>query len=226
MPSQMHWSNFIRSFYENLDNRPSLPRPVEWLYPQVDESVRKIVSTFAEKFYCDGQTRRLLLGINPGRFGAGVTGVNFTAPRQLKEFCGLDHSFKDQSELSAEFIYAMIAAYGGASKFYSDYFIGSVCPLGLTRKGKNLNYYDDRGVLEKLEPFIIENLQKLVDFNVDRNLCFSIGGEKNYKYLLSLNKKFGWFKDIQPLPHPRFIMQYRRTQIQQYIEQYLEVLKK
>ena len=98
--------------------------------------------------------------------------------------------------------------------------------MGLTRKGKNLNYYDDRGVLEKLEPFIIENLQKLVDFNVDRNLCFSIGGEKNYKYLLSLNKKFGWFKDIQPLPHPRFIMQYRRKQIQQYIEQYLEVLKK
>jgi hypothetical protein len=165
-----------------------------------------------------------MLGINPGRFGAGVTGVNFTAPRQLKEHCGLEHPFKDQSELSAEFIYAMISAYGGPEKFYGDYFIGSVCPLGFVRDGKNLNYYDDKDLLAAVEPFIIRNLEKLVSFKVDRKICFSIGGEKNYKYLASLNKRFGWFEELQPLPHPRFIMQYRRKQVPEFIAQYLDSL--
>jgi hypothetical protein len=118
------------------------------------------------------------LGINPGRFGAGVTGVNFTAPNQLKEFCGIDHEFKKQSELSAEFIYEMIGAYGGTEKFYSNFFIGSVCPLGFIKQGKNINYYDDRKLLETVEPFIIKNLNQLLDFNVDVKNCFAIGEKK------------------------------------------------
>jgi hypothetical protein len=224
MPAEKLWSTFISSFYSNLELRPALPNRIEWLFPQDDERVLKMVEAFAEKFYCDGKTRRLLLGINPGRFGAGVTGVNFTAPRQLKENLGMDHPFKDQSELSAEFVYAMISAYGGPEKFYSDYFIGSVCPLGFVKDGKNLNYYDDKALLETVEPFIVRNLQKLVAFKVQRDICFSIGEEKNYKYLLSLNKRFGWFERIEPLPHPRFIMQYRRRQVPQFIDQYLRSL--
>ena len=73
----------------------------------------QVVKHFFEKFYSDNNPRRLLLGINPGRFGAGITGVNFTAPKQLKENCGIDHAWKKSSELSAEFIYDMITAYGG-----------------------------------------------------------------------------------------------------------------
>ena len=226
MPTQKLWSNFIVSYYKNLELRPSLPGSVKWLYPQDDVRVLEIVSAFAEKFYCDGQTRQLMLGINPGRFGAGVTGVNFTAPRQLKENCGIDHPFKDHSELSAEFIYEMITAYGGVSKFYSRFFIGSVCPLGLVSEGRNLNYYDDKKVLQLLEPFIVNNIEQLAAYKVDRDLCFSIGGEKNYKYLQTLNKKFGWFREIQPLPHPRFIMQYRRKQVPHFIRHYIDALKK
>ena len=85
-----------------------------------------------------------MLGINPGRFGAGITGVNFTAPRQLKENCGIDHPWGNSSELSAEFIYEMIAAFGGPAKFYADYFIGAVSPLGYMKDRKNINYYDDK----------------------------------------------------------------------------------
>ena len=224
MQAEKLWNQFIPSFYSDLENRPQLQGQVQWLYPQKDETVGKIVEAFAEKFYCDGKTRRLLLGINPGRFGAGVTGVNFTAPRQLRDHCGIDHPFKDQSELSAEFIYAMISAYGGPEKFYSDYFIGSVCPLGLVKGGKNLNYYDDKDLLETVEPFIIRKLEELASFRVDRQVCFSIGGEKNYKYLLSLNQRFDWFEQIRPLPHPRFIMQYRRKKVQEFIDLYLEAI--
>ena len=134
------WEEHLTSFYQNLEPPNNLPNQIEWLYPQKDPTVIKIVVQFLHQFYNDNNPRTLLLGINPGRFGAGVTGVNFTAARQLREVCEIDHSFKDQSELSAEFIYAMIHKYGGAQKFYSDFFIGSVSPLGFIRNGKNLNY--------------------------------------------------------------------------------------
>lgn len=185
-----------------------------------------IVQQFLHKYYDDDEQRKLLIGINPGRFGAGVTGVNFTAPKQLFECCGINHPFKNQTELSAEFIYEMINKYGGAEKFYSHFFIGSVCPLGFIQNGKNINYYDDKELLKIVEPFIIRHLKDLVNFNVNRKTCFAIGGEKNFKYLLSLNERFHWFAEIVPLPHPRFIMQYRRKQKQQFIEQYLQLITK
>lgn len=186
----------------------------------------KVVKLFLDKYYHDSGERRIFLGINPGRFGAGVTGVNFTAPKQLTEECTIEHSFKKQSELSAEFIYEMINAYGGPSEFYSHFFIGSVCPLGFIKHGKNINYYDDKELLKVVEPFIIKNIERLISFQTDRSVGFAIGGEKNFKYLNALNDRFQWFDNIIPLPHPRFIMQYKRKQKQQFIDQYLQFMKK
>lgn len=220
------WAQHLLDFYSNLKPLKQLPNDIEWLYPQTDDAVMKIFEQFLQKYYNDSEPRRIFLGINPGRFGAGVTGVNFTAPKQLKEYCGIDHEFKNQSELSAEFIYEMINTYGGAEKFYSHFFIGSVCPLGFVKHGKNINYYDDKELLKTVEPFIIKNLKKLLDFNVDQKTCFAIGGEKNFKYLSSLNDRFKWFEEIVPLPHPRFIMQYRHKQKQQFIQQYLQFITK
>ena len=128
------------------------------------------------------------------------------------------------TELSAEFIYAMIREYGGTEKFYSKYFIGSVCPLGFTRNGKNLNYYDDIPLLKFIEPFIVENINQLISYHTSTEKIFCIGGEKNYKYLLGLNTTHKWFGEIIPLPHPRFIMQYRRKQLSQFIQEYLQLI--
>jgi hypothetical protein len=220
------WASHLISFYNNLQPPQQLPNDIEWLYPQRDPVVMDIVARFFHKFYEDRNERRLFLGINPGRFGAGITGVNFTAARQLKDYCLIDHPFKNGTELSAEFIYDMIEAYGGVSAFYGQFFIGSVCPLGFVQHGKNLNYYDDKELLKMIEPFIVENINKLVDFKVDRTACYCIGGEKNFKYLQRINEQNKWFEKIIALPHPRFIMQYRRKQKQQFIQQYLQLITK
>ena len=53
-----------------------------------------------------------------------------------------------------------------------------------------------------------------------------IGGEKNFKYLSSLNNRYNWFQEIVSLPHPRFIMQYNRKFLDDYINRYLNVLKR
>ncbi|MFI5187296.1 MAG: uracil-DNA glycosylase family protein [Chitinophagales bacterium] len=185
----------------------------------------KIVKTFFYQFYNDNKPRHLVFGINPGRFGAGTTGINFTAPKQLKEFCNIDHSFKPTTELSAEFIYDFINAYGGPEKFYNDYFITSVSPLGFLKNGINLNYYDDKKLQEMVKPFIISSIQKQISLGFYTDHCICIGGNKNLKFFSSLNNEYHFFEKIIPLPHPRFIMQYRRRQKENYIDQYLSALR-
>ncbi len=220
------WAEHLYEFYASLRPSQQLPNQFQWLYPQKSEEVLFVVKRFLDNYFNDTNQRRLILGINPGRFGAGITGVNFTAARQLTEVCGIEHPFKHQSELSAEFIYAMIVGYGGAKKFYNRFFIGSVCPLGFVKAGKNINYYDDKELQQAVTPFIVDSINKQLSFPVDRSLCLCIGGEKNYKYLSKLNEEYQWFNEILPLPHPRFIMQYRRKYVPEFIQLYLDALEK
>jgi len=219
------FSKKLIKYYTQLKPPANLPKGIEVLFPQQDKQVIEIVEKFFKKYFNDNHSRSLMLGINPGRYGAGITGVNFTAPKQLKENCGIDHHFKTSSELSAEFIYEMIREYGGVNKFYQDWFIGAVCPLGFIKNGTNINYYDDKKLEEAVTPFIIDCMNKLVDtgFNIERCLC--VGGEKNFKFLSRLNEENKWFNQIIPLPHPRFILQYRRKQKDKYLHQYLMALQ-
>lgn len=219
-----NWAEHLIDWYRYLEPPQHLPQGIDWLHPQKDPQVFSIVEQFFHKFYEDSHTRHLLLGINPGRFGAGITGVNFTAAKQLTDDCGIEHGWGRGTELSAEFIYDMIRAYGGPQKFYSRFFIGSASPLGFVRDGKNLNYYDDKELMRTVEPFIVHNIDRLLSYHVDRSKAYAIGGEKNFKALLALNEKHRWFGELIPLPHPRFIMQYRRKQKEQFIEQYLRAL--
>lgn len=211
----------ILAYYLSLTAPLNLPKSVEVLFPFDDPRTRNTMDLFFSKFYSDNQARHLILGINPGRFGAGTTGINFTAPRQLRSFCNIDSPFKDQSELSAEFIYDMITVYGGPEKFYNDFFIGAVSPLGYVQNGVNMNYYDSKKLLNSLEPFIQGSITDLLSLGFKTDTCFCIGEDKNFRFLSRLNAQRGFFNRIIPLPHPRFIMQYRRKMKEQYIDQYI-----
>ena len=214
------------TFYQTLKPPKNLPAGIKVLFPQRDSEVNKIVEKFFNKYFNDDHPRRIMLGINPGRHGAGITGVNFTGPKQLKEYCGIDHHFKSSSELSAEFIYEMIEAYGGVKKFYKNWFIGAVCPLGfITSSGKNINYYDDKKLQQAITPFIIDCINKQLAMGFNSDKCICVGGEKNFKFLSALNSEHKWFHEIIPLPHPRFILQYRRKQKDKFIHQYLSALR-
>lgn len=215
----------LTNFYKTLQPPKKLPKGVEVLFPQEDPEVIGLIELFFKKFFNDDHPRHLMLGINPGRFGAGTTGINFTAPKQLKEFCGIDHRFKTQTELSAEFIYEMIIQYGGVERFYKDYFISAVSPLGFIKNGVNVNYYDDKALMNAVTPFIIDSIEKQISFGFKTDRCICVGGEKNFKFLSGLNEKHHFFETITPLPHPRFILQYRRKQKEKFIQQYLSALR-
>ena len=222
----MNWAEHIIQYYNDLEPPKSLPEEILWLHPQLNPEVMDVVNQFYTTYYSDRKKRTIILGINPGRYGAGVTGINFTAPRQLARYCHISHPFKDQSELSAEFIYEMIHDYGGPEIFYKQFFIGSVCPLGFVQNGKNLNYYDSKPLLNAVENFIISGINKLLDIPYNNEVVYCIGGEKNYKYLNKINQEHKWFKSIVILPHPRYIMQYKRKMKVAYINDYLRLLGK
>jgi hypothetical protein len=217
-------SNLVH-FYSSLKSPKNLPKGIDVLFPQQSPVVMKVVKKFFKKFYNNTRARQLIFGINPGRFGAGITGINFTAPKQLKENCGINHPFKLSTELSAEFIYEVIKQYGGVNKFYSNWYIGAVCPLGFVKDGKNINYYDDKKLQKAVTPFIIDSINKQLSFGFKTDFCICVGGEKNFKFLSALNNEQHWFKEIIPLPHPRFILQYRRRQKENYVRLYLSALR-
>lgn len=212
-------------FYSQQQPPQNLPPGIGVLYPQKNPEVMALVKKFFKKYFNDNHPRRMMLGINPGRFGAGLTGINFTAPKQLKEKCAIDHHFKLSTELSAEFIYEVIEKYGGVKPFYKDWFIGAVSPLGFIRQGKNINYYDDKKLMKTVTSFMIETIQKQLSFGFKTDYCICVGGEKNFRFLSGINEKYKWFEKIIPLPHPRFILQYRRKQKDKFIQQYLTALK-
>ena len=213
-------------FYRSMRIGCELPDGVELLHPQADEKVMEVVSSFLHRYYADKHPRQLMFGINPGRFGAGTTGINFTGPKQLTEILQMEHPFGKKSELSAEFVYEVITSYGGAEKFYSHFFLSSISPLGFTKNGKNLNYYDDKQLQSALEPFITKSIAQQLRIFRPSQICICIGGEKNFNYFLALNQKLQFFKEIIPLAHPRFIMQYRRKQKEKYLLEYLSALQR
>ncbi|MBG9375666.1 DUF4918 family protein [Panacibacter sp. DH6] len=215
----------ITDFLFNLQLPFELPNNIAVLDAHTNEAVRAACTAFYTKFYSDHHQRYLLIGINPGRFGGGVTGLPFTDPIRLQQDCGIENSFQKKQELSSVFIYNVIAAYGGAAAFYSRFYISAVSPLGFVKHGKNLNYYDDKVLQQRIEPFVVTCMNRQLAFGLSRSVCFCIGEGENLTYLQKLNAIHQWFDHIQPLSHPRFVMQYRLKTKDVYIQQYLDALR-
>jgi hypothetical protein len=217
-------------FNKHIVFKGSLPKNISIMNPFKENKEALNISTkFYKKFYNDNNKRHIILGINPGRFGAGVTGVPFTDTKRLLEECGLKFDGKPTHEPSATFVYEMINAYGGVEKFYGKFYIHSVCPLGFTiinDKGKeiNYNYYDSKELTDSVYDFIIENIKKQISFGIGREICFCFGTGKNVNFLRKINEEFHFFKKIVALEHPRFIMQYKSKSKQFYLDKYLEEL--
>lgn len=196
----------------------------EVLNPYRDEKVMGYVQRFFRKYYTDHSKRTFIFGINPGRFGSGATGISFTDPVALREYCAIDNDLGSKRELSSEFIYSVIAAYGDVSKFYRQFFITATCPLGFMKGNKNYNYYDDKMLQDTVTPFIRQTWKQQLQLGAQTNVAICIGSGKNLKMLEKLNGDFPFFERIISLEHPRFIMQYRRKKLNQYRELYLQAL--
>lgn len=209
-------------FFLNLSAPENIPGNIKILNPYKNEPVRNIVYEFYKKFFNDCNQRIMLIGINPGRFGGGITGISFTDPVSLEKHCGIQNEFDKKTELSSTFIYSFIKSYVKVEEFYSKFFISALYPLALTKDGKNYNYYDDKITYKYLKTSIAGCLQKQVELGISRKFAVSLG-KKNYKFLNEINRELNLFERILVLDHPRFIMQYRRKKLTEYIGEYAKV---
>ena len=210
-----------------------LPVGVEVLDPLHGENsseVERIVSEFHMKYFNDDRLRTLLLGINPGRLGAGSTGLCFTDTKRCASDLGLQVNGFRTHEPSSDFFYRVVRAMGGAAEFYKDVYVQAICPLGFTKKGPkgssiNLNYYDDRALQAAITPFVTAWLKDLIATGMRTDVVICIGTGKNHDFLTALNEEHRLFERIIPLEHPRFIMQYRAKQMDAYVQKYLDTLR-
>ena len=203
-----------------LTSRPKFPDGVELLNPFKSTEVKRVNELFYRRFYHDTNDRYFLFGINPGRLGAGLTGIPFTDPVNLGLYAGIPNELPQKAELSSDFIYRMINALGGPDEFFRTFFMTAVCPLGFVKDGINMNYYDDKALLAAAEPFILKSIKRQLDFGCRREIAFIIGEGKNLDLFSRWNERYGFFKSLIGLSHPRFVMQYRRKQIASYIALY------
>jgi len=206
---------------------PALPPGIRIMNPFREfEQTSKIADTFYRKYYSDNEPRHLILGINPGRFGGGITGIPFTDPKRLVSECHIAYNGKPAHEPSSVFVYEVINAYGGPEAFYKKFYINSLFPLGFTvvdanGKEKNYNYYDSRELQNTVTGSIITNIKTQIALGVNTDVCFCFGTGKNESFLRLLNNEHSFFKKIVALEHPRFIMQYKTATKQFYIDKYL-----
>lgn len=209
-------------FFSTLDLQLSLPAGVSAMNPYKNPEVMQVVTAFFEKFFSDTRPRIFAFGINPGRFGGGLTGIAFTDPIALQKYLGIEHDLKGQREPSSIFIYDFIESVGGAAEFYSKFYFTSLSPIGFLKEGKNFNFYDDADFASALKPFILQNMRAQLDFGCNRRIAICLGTGEIYKFFRALNHSERLFEDILPIEHPRFIMQYKRSRLQHYLLKYQE----
>lgn len=210
----------------------ALPKGVQVLDPLRGENsseVERIVRDFHRKYFNDDRPRKLMLGINPGRLGAGSTGLCFTDTKRCESDLDIPVNGFRTHEPSSDFFYRVVRAKGGAQAFYGDVYVQAICPLGFTKAGPkgspvNLNYYDDRALQEAITPFVVDWLKRLITTGMRTDNVFCIGTGKNLAYLEALNAEHRFFERITALEHPRFIMQYKAKSVDAYVRKYVRAL--
>ena len=220
----------IIAFNKSLQYTGKLPEGFAVLNPYLDNpETLQVMTSFYDKYYNDEIPRKFIIGINPSRHGAGVTGVPFTDTKHLENDCGIPMLSARTHEVSSVFVYDMIAQYGGVAAFYKDYYINSPFPLAIVRKNAqgnwlNANYYDDPELFALTREYMIETLKKHIAIGLDTNEVYILG-KKNATFLEKLNKEASLFKKMVVLEHPRYIEQYKSKEKQLYIDKFITLLK-
>src|SRR5688572_18988998 len=81
---QMTFAKKVLKFYKTVEIGCDLPDGVGVMNPYANAACIEVCKNFYARYYDDDRKRFLILGINPGRYGAGITGIPFTDPIKLE----------------------------------------------------------------------------------------------------------------------------------------------
>ena len=99
----------VIAFNRQLQYSGKLPNNFQVINPYLDNpETMMVMKKFYHQFYHDTNQRRFMIGINPSRHGAGVTGVPFTDTKRLESVCGIKMQSARTHEVSSVFMYDFI----------------------------------------------------------------------------------------------------------------------
>lgn len=216
------------SFYENLSDPKNQTlqnlkkRNIHILKGFIEQI--DTVRAFYKQYYPESEQERsklVLCGINPGRKGAGKTGVPFLDFKSLSQLLP-NINYRDE-EQSAQFIYKLIS-HIGAKKFFDNIYLTNISWLGFVglKDGRriNVNYYE----LDEEEQEIF-TLGFIHEMDILKPYCIIPLGEQVEKNLRQMQKKGTLkYKIGHRLNHPFYCS--IKTNTEQGLKKYLEVIDK
>lgn len=213
----------VMEFYESLERFRWATPEVALLSPIADDQRRQAMAAFCSAYYDDDQSRVFWLGINPSRVRPTSTGVPYTDGFALFEKCGIVNDFSKSRELTADFFYQFIDAYGGAKPFYARHYAGAAYPLSILKKDKYCNYYD-KDLPEEVMASIPDQIRRQAGIG-HRGVLVIIGSGENSKVLKALNDELGIFSHVLVVEHPRYILQYKSAALQDFLAKFVDTAR-
>lgn len=173
------------------------------------------IDMFWQTYYGGALPRVVLCGINPGRHGAGKTGIPFLDFQSLSKLIpGID---RQDSERTAGFFFQIVRQFG-VEAFFKTFYVTNVSSVGFIRDGKNLNYHDlPAPALEVVERNFLQEMEVVRPTHI-----ISLGDavQQTVRKLLPASVDCS-----MRLPHPSWIMTYRGNAQDKWAARYLEVLE-
>ncbi len=114
---------------------------------------------------------------------------------------------------------------GRSKKFYRDFFVTTVFPLGFVKDGRNFNFLDHPAFLPVIRPFLIRLIETQLGIGARREAAILLGTGKIRRVLEDLNRECSFFKTVHAVEDPRFIMPYRRRKLRDFLRKYSDIFE-
>jgi len=170
---------------------------------------QQVMSAFWHRFYSGDLPRQVICGLNPGRLGAGLTGVPFTDFQTLARW--MPQIERQDTEPSAQFFAKVVDAIGVES-FFQRFYVTNISAVGYVKDGRNLNYHDlPAEALEFVGRRFVEEMENVRPLRI---IALGRQVERSIKKLLPE-------VSVTYLPHPAWVSTYRKSSQQDWIDLYL-----
>jgi hypothetical protein len=178
---------------------------------------------FHKKYIEPNSPKIVICGINPGRNGAGLTGIPFIDFESLSNM--LPGIKENDWEQSAKFFFSVVQGFG-IEIFYKNFHVTNISWFGFSRidKSKNVNYFE-KDISTEIAIYLIDKFVEEMDLI---NPDYIIPLSKTVLYELENLKKQ---KKIRAeigtcLNHPSWVVAYRRKDLSTWRQKYIDTFSK
>ena len=207
--------NFFEEKYSNTLKSKNIRILSEFL-----DNEKNIIE-FHKKYVEPNSPKIVICGINPGRKGAGKTGIPFI------DFASLTRMLPDikenDSEQTAKFFFSVIQKIG-IENFYKNFHVTNLSWFGFSRidKNKNVNY-DNEDIPAEIKNCLIDKFVEEMEL-INPDYIITLSKDVLYE-LKSLKEQKKISSEIGArLNHPSWITTYRSKDINMWKIKYVETL--